>query len=215
MSATGMLDESALHAAEVTMLEEAWHDVSPTPARRLLIAAVQAFAERGYHATTTRDISSRVGMSPAGVYVHYRSKEELLYRITLLGHQHSLSIVRAAVDRHPDATGRLGAVIGDFAAWHALFHTPARVITYEMESLGEAHRAEIMVLKKEIDAVVRDTLELGVEQGEFDVPDVSGTALALLSLTVDVARWYRTSGRRQPSEIGALYADLALRMVRR
>jgi hypothetical protein len=106
-------------------------------------------------------------------------------------------------------------VIGDFAAWHALYHTPARVITYEIDSLSEAHRAEVITLKREIDAVVRKTLELGISNGEFDVPDVSGTALALLSLTVDVARWYRTSGRRQPSEIGALYADLAVRMVRR
>lgn len=36
-----------------------WAEVTPDAARRLLIAAVQAFAERGYHATTTRDIASR------------------------------------------------------------------------------------------------------------------------------------------------------------
>jgi hypothetical protein len=37
--------------------------------------------------------------------------------------------------------------------------------------------------------------------------------LALLSLVVDVARWYRPEGPRSPDDIGALYADLALRMV--
>ena len=52
---------------------------------RLLAAAVTAFAERGYHATTTRDIAAAAGMSPAALYVHHASKEELLYEIARRG----------------------------------------------------------------------------------------------------------------------------------
>src|SRR4051794_6434574 len=59
----------------------------PGASRRLLMGAVDAFAERGYHATTTRDIASRAGMSPAALYVHYRSKEELLFQLIRIGHQ--------------------------------------------------------------------------------------------------------------------------------
>ncbi|MEV4411559.1 TetR/AcrR family transcriptional regulator [Catellatospora sp. NPDC049609] len=204
---------AAVDLDEVEMLDRAWQDVTPAPARRLLIAAVQAFAERGYHATTTRDIANRVGMSPAGVYVHYRSKEELLHRICLIGHRHSLVALRAAAARSQDPVTQLRDVVGDFAAWHALFHTPARVISYELNHLEPAHLTEITALRHEMDLVVRATLEHGVKQGVFDVPDIPGTGLALLSLTVDVARWYRSSGRRAPEDIGALYADLAVRMV--
>lgn len=49
--------------------------------------------------------------------------------------------------------------------------------------------------------------------GEFDVPDVHGTTVAVLSLCIDVSRWFTTQGRRTPDEVGALYADLVLRMV--
>ena len=45
---------------------------------RLFEAAADAFAAKGFHATTTRDIASRAGLSPAGVYVHFASKEEIL-----------------------------------------------------------------------------------------------------------------------------------------
>lgn len=214
MNATAAVDDAELDAAEVRLLEQAWQEVQPIPARRLLIAAVQAFGSRGYHATTTRDVSSRVGMSPAGVYVHYRSKEELLYRISLIGHRASLAVVQAAAASVDDPIEQLRAVIGEFTAWHALYHTPARVIQYELEALTEAHRAEIAVLRRGIDTVVRETLEHGIRRGVFAVPDVPGTALALLSLTIDVARWYRSSGRRAPEDIGRLYADLAVRMVR-
>jgi AcrR family transcriptional regulator len=51
-----------------------WGEVTPEAARKLLVAAVEAFAERGYHATTTRDIAGRAGMSPAALYIHYKTK---------------------------------------------------------------------------------------------------------------------------------------------
>jgi AcrR family transcriptional regulator len=44
--------------------------------RKLVIAAIECFAERGYRATTTRDIAKRAQMSPAALYVHFRSKNE-------------------------------------------------------------------------------------------------------------------------------------------
>jgi hypothetical protein len=42
---------------------------------------------------------------------------------------------------------------------------------------------------------------------------VQGTTLAVLSLCIDVARWFNIEGPRTPDEVGALYADLVLRMV--
>src|SRR5258708_316912 len=87
-----------LDAAQAGSLDAAWQEIQPDAARRLLIAAVDAFAARGYHGTTTRDIADRAGLSPAGVYVHYRSKEELLYRIALIGHQHTHRVVADAKD---------------------------------------------------------------------------------------------------------------------
>jgi AcrR family transcriptional regulator len=73
-----------------------WAEVTPDAARRLLVAAVEAFAERGYHATTTRDIAGRAGMSPAALYIHYKTKEELLHRISRIGHEKALEILRTA-----------------------------------------------------------------------------------------------------------------------
>ncbi|MHA6758474.1 TetR/AcrR family transcriptional regulator [Streptacidiphilus sp. PAMC 29251] len=194
-------------------LQEAWREVQPDTARRLLIAAVDAFAARGFHATTTRDIASGAGMSPAGVYVHYRSKEELLHQITLIGHQHTLRLIRAVSATAQEPVGRLHAVMRDLTTWHARHHTTTRVIEYELHSLSAEHHAAVLLLRREIDGLVRRILEDGVRQGVFDVPDVTTTTLALLSLSVDVARWYHTPARLPEDRLGRLYADLALRMV--
>ncbi|WP_336321706.1 TetR/AcrR family transcriptional regulator [Streptomyces lavendofoliae] len=190
-----------------------WDEVTPDAARRLLVAAVEAFAERGYHATTTRDIAGRAGMSPAALYIHYKTKEELLHRISRIGHVKALHILQAAADGPGTAAERLADAVRSFVRWHAGRRTTARVVQYELDSLGDEHRAEIFELRRRSDATVRRIINEGVASGEFDVPDVSGTTLAVLSLCIDVARWFNTEGRRTPDEVGALYADLVLRMV--
>ncbi|MFB8270432.1 MULTISPECIES: TetR/AcrR family transcriptional regulator [unclassified Streptomyces] len=190
-----------------------WAEVTPDAARRLLIAAVQAFAERGYHATTTRDIAGRAGMSPAALYIHYRTKEDLLLRISRIGHEKALEILKDAAAEDGTASERLSEAVRSFVRWHAARHLTARVVQYELDSLGEEHRPEIVALRRESDATVREIINDGVKAGEFDVPDVPGTTLAVLSLCIDVARWFNTEGRRTPDEVGALYADLVLRMV--
>ena len=191
----------------------AWGEVTPDAARRLLIAAVEAFAERGYHATTTRDIAGRAGMSPAALYIHYKTKEELLHRISRIGHEKAVEILRTAAQGEGDAAERLADAVSSFVRWHAGGRTTARVVQYELDSLGPDARAEILALRRQVDAEVRGIVEDGVEAGEFDVLDVQGTTLAVLSLCIDVARWFNVDGPRTPDEVGALYADLVLRMV--
>ncbi|MER5662594.1 TetR/AcrR family transcriptional regulator [Streptomyces mirabilis] len=190
-----------------------WAEVTPDAARRLLVAAVEAFAERGYHATTTRDIAGRAGMSPAALYIHYKTKEELLHRISRIGHDKALDIVRGAAQGGGSAAERLTDAVRSFVRWHAGQHTTARVVQYELEALGPEARAEIVALRRQTDAAVRGIIEDGVAAGDFDVPDVPGTTLAVLSLCIDVARWFNVDGPRTPDEVGALYADLVLRMV--
>ncbi|MEV6737690.1 TetR/AcrR family transcriptional regulator [Streptomyces sp. NPDC051104] len=192
---------------------EPWAEVTPDAARRLLVAAVEAFAERGYHATTTRDIAGRAGMSPAALYIHYKTKEELLHRISRIGHDKALEILRTAARREGSATERLADAVSSFVRWHAGRRTTARVVQYELDALGPDARAEIQALRRQVDAEVRGIVEDGVAAGEFDVLDVKGTTLAILSLCIDVARWFNVNGSRTPEEVGALYADLVLRMV--
>ncbi|MEV1048805.1 TetR/AcrR family transcriptional regulator [Streptomyces sp. NPDC049916] len=203
-----------MSAAEETSGEDApWAEVTPEAARRLLVAAVDAFAERGYHATTTRDIAGRAGMSPAALYIHYKTKEELLHRISTIGHERALNVLEAEAGRDGSAAERLGGAVRSFVRWHAERHTTARVVQYELDALGEEHRAGIVALRRRSDAVVRRIIGEGVRDGEFDVPDVPGTTLAVLSLCIDVARWFNAQGSRTPDEVGELYAGLVLRMV--
>ncbi|MFE3104099.1 TetR/AcrR family transcriptional regulator [Nocardia tengchongensis] len=180
---------------------------------RLLDAAVVAFAERGFHGSTTRDITSIAGLSTAAIYVHHRSKEELLYQVSRTGHINTLARFQAALAASDDPVEQLVTVMREFAIDHARGHTGARVINYELAALSPEHQHEIKEIRRVIDTEMRQLIERGVAAGVFDNPNPRMAAVALLSLGIDLARWYRDEGPLSPEEIGDYYVDLALRIV--
>lgn len=196
------------------LIEESGDPTTATVAR-LMGAAADAFAEKGFHATTTRDIASRAGLSPAGVYVHFTSKEDLLFELSRRGHQTARDELVAAARAAQTPTDAFRSLVGGFSAWHAEHHQLGRIVQYEFRNLSPEHRDTVLELRREIDKVVRGVLQDGVDSGEFEVEDIPGTALALLSLAVDVARWYSPEIRRTPEEIGRTNGDLAVRLVTR
>jgi AcrR family transcriptional regulator len=183
-------------------------------AHRLMDAAVDAFADNGFHATTTRDIAARANMSPAGVYIHFASKQDLLFQLCRRGHVLALEVVTTARQGAPTPPTQLVAIVSGFARWHAEQFRTARIVQYEFLHLTPEHRDEILDLRRQIDSVVRSVLQAGVSSGDFNVPDLGMATVALQSLAIDVARWYEPGIRRTPEAIGTAYGDLALRLVR-
>jgi AcrR family transcriptional regulator len=190
-----------------------WTLVQPESSRRLLTAAIDAFAENGYHATTTRDIANRAGMSPAALYVHYPSKASLLGRISRVGHEAALALVQQSIADGADPLARLRTVMSRFVVWHAEHHRVARIVQYELGSLPAGDREVALRQRREIESLVVTQIMAGVAQGMMRVDEPRRVARAILSLGVDVARWYDPAGHDPPAAIGRLYADLAARML--
>ncbi len=188
-------------------------DRSATTRERLLDAAVEAFATSGFAGTTTRDIASRAGMSPAAVYVHHATKEDLLFEISRRGHRSALEIIERAASSADDPVERIRAMTAEFSRWHAVNSRVGRIVQYEFDALTPEHRAEIADYRRGIERCVHEALDAGVAAGVMSVADVKGTARALLSLSIDLVRWYLPEGPTTPDELAELHGGLAVRIV--
>ncbi|WP_456695353.1 TetR/AcrR family transcriptional regulator [Aeromicrobium sp. P5_D10] len=180
---------------------------------RLAQAAIESFATKGFHATTTRSITDRAGVSASAMYVHYTSKEDLLYAISLAGHTGALELVRTRVNSSSSPTEQLTAVIQGLAMWHAERSTRARIVNYELAALTPPHLAEISEIRRQIEQELRSIVAAGIDSSEFPGQNPGITGLALLSLCVDISRWYRPDGDWSPAEVADHYSVLALRLV--
>lgn len=195
------------------MSEDAFAEL-PDTARRIVRGAVEAFADRGFHATTTRDIAGRAGLSPAGLYVHYPSKQAVLGQVSRIGHERALALVALCLadDERPSAL-RVGDVVREFVIWHAVHHLTARVVQSELAALDADDRTAVTALRRQTAGLVEDEVRRGVGRGEFTADDLHAVTRAILSLCIDVSRWYDPAGRESPSEVADLYATLVLRML--
>lgn len=203
--------------AASTLADDAFAVLPQTP-RRIVVAAVTAFAEKGFHATTTRDIAQGAGLSPAGLYVHYPSKAAVLAQVSLVGHQATLDLVQAALDESAGtgpalATERLRRVVETFTSWHARHHLVARVVQYELSALPPADRAAVAGLRRRIEGLVEAEVRRGIAGGELAVAEPHAATRAVLSLCIDVARWFDPAGRESPDDVARLYGTLVLRML--
>ncbi|MBJ8345467.1 TetR family transcriptional regulator [Antrihabitans sp. YC2-6] len=186
---------------------------SSKAAARIRAAAIEAFAENGYGGTTTRDIAARLGLSAAAMYPHYRSKEELLFVIAYEGHQLTLEWLRDVDDPSESPADRLRAVVGELARIHATHHARSRVVEYELTGLSPEHLRKVARLRRDVIRVVRTIVDAGIADGSFTVPDAEGVTLAILSLCVDICRWFPGGSYKKPESVAKLYPELAIRLV--
>ncbi|MGB3501209.1 MAG: TetR/AcrR family transcriptional regulator [Mesorhizobium sp.] len=182
----------------------------PGPRRALAQAATVEFGRRGYHATTTRHIAEHAGMSPAGLYVHYPSKAELLFTISRIGHEAVLNDCQAAVENMTAPGDRLNAFVKTFTAWHAVNHNLARVLQYELRALDPEHYKTIAAIRQRTEAFAATVFTpLVSDQSKLHIH-----TLAILSLGIDVARWYTPGHSPEPDTLGDAYAELVRGLLR-
>src|SRR5579875_2399496 len=87
---------------------------------RIMAVALQLIAERGFAATSTREIAERLGLTKAALYYHFRTKDELLAAIVgpALAELEAL-VTRAEADEGPSARRDLVVGYVDLVARHA------------------------------------------------------------------------------------------------
>lgn len=182
--------------------------------RRLLLASLDTFAELGYHGTATRDIARRAQVSAGGLYSHFESKQALLVRISRAAHTESLKQMRAARAEGGTSTECLGRIVRTHVRFHADYNTTCRVANYELHSLEAQYRAEMRGLRHDMEEVVAEVLDEGARSGEFVVKDRQLVTMFILSLAIDVSRWFRPGHRLTPEALGLQYEELVLQAIK-
>lgn len=191
--------------------------VAPAPSRRRRIEDVAStlFRERGYAATSIRDIARALDIQGASVYAHVTSKEEVLWAIVERCAARFEAAAEAAVaaTAHRPVADRLAALVRAHVAVVTGDIGEASVFVHEWRSLGDERRAQISDRRDAYERRFRTAIEDGMATGEFAFTDPAVTATFVLSALNGLAAWYRPDGRLSPDRIADHFADLALRAV--
>lgn len=156
----------------------------------LLDAAAAHFAERGYHATTMRDIAQEAGVTPGAVYFHVPTKQALLLAVYAEGVDRIIGRFEKALEGQRDPNIRLRRAI--MAHLEAILDASAyaRVIVRVLpEDIPEATN-ELKLQRERYESRLRSLL------AEVDLPAGRDPKLARLMLIGALnwtPVWYRES----------------------
>jgi AcrR family transcriptional regulator len=126
---------------------------------RVLHHAAKIFWEKGYEGASMRDLSRACGMSLAGLYHYFESKEELLYLIQKHAFQTIIEKARERLKQSNDPEERLRLFIENHLEYFLANKEAMKVLTHEDETLKNGRGAEIRAIKREYYRICFELLE--------------------------------------------------------
>jgi TetR/AcrR family transcriptional regulator, fatty acid metabolism regulator protein len=141
----------------------------------ILRAAEELLLEKGYHETSMEEIAARVGISKGTVYLHFASKEDLVFALLQRGLRAFLSALDETLDLPLPPREKLEALLQRaYAGMSSRFHSPLSGIASVIFRSPEFHtymadkRQNIMALWEEPMRRVAAVVKEGQEASEFD-----------------------------------------------
>ena len=176
----------------------------------IMRGAAAAFRDRGYAATSVRDIARLSGMAPGNLYYYFRNKEDILYFCQDYSLDVLLRQARRVRRRRVGPEDKIRELIHcQVLCMLDELHGSAGHI--EFHAITAQRLRRIITKRDEYERMVRSVVEQGVRAGRFVRADPKLVTLAILGAVNWTARWYRSGGEREPEEIARAFADYLVR----
>jgi TetR/AcrR family transcriptional regulator, cholesterol catabolism regulator len=172
--------------------------------------AAQIFRDRGYDATSVSDIARALGMTKAGLYHYFESKEALLFEILTYGLDRVRDEVLVPARAVADPEERLRQIV----VRHACIATHGRgAVTHlndEIRALPAAGRKQLEERMRLYFDLIRDTLFELKAAGRLRAVDPTVATFSVLGMILWLPRWFRQNGRLTQEQCAADMASMVL-----
>ncbi len=182
----------------------------PASARgKLLRAAVELFRREGYERTTVRDLAAAIGIQSGSIFHHFRSKPEILHAVVEECIRITTARLKAAAALHEQPADQLRALIrSELEAINGRSADALSVTVFEWRCLPEASQQELLVWRREYDAVWMDVLRR--TRPELPADEIFVIRRLLMGAISWTHTWYNREGRLDLDELAIRIWNLAV-----
>ena len=185
--------------------------VTPAVKDRILAAAVDLFAEKGFDATSVQEVVDRAQVTKGAMYHYFRSKDDLLYEIYHgLISQQLADLDRILAAGYPPAHA-LRAIIVDLVETTTSRLAQTAVFAREMHKLAGDRMAALRADRRRYHEAVRELVAAAQRSGEFATAASAETVtLVIFGVVNQLPQWYRPDGPLSPRALGEEVAAFVL-----
>lgn len=182
--------------------------LEPNRRAELLRAAAKLFVEKGFDATTTRDIAEAVGMRSGSPFYHFRSKQELLKAAMIEGLDEGNTRLAQAIAGMTDPEQRLRVLVRTHLGTLLEGDCRSPLLVSEARALDDKARTEIAAAFDRYQVPWQETLDALQQAGKLAsaAPPVRLLLFGMLNWS---SHWYRPDGTLSVDEL----ADAAVAML--
>lgn len=176
-------------------------------------AAVKLFYERGYKATSLKDIADVLQMRAPSLYNHIESKQKLLQDIMFDGIDSLIEDFDQAVAGSDDVIEQIQLAAEALCRHNIRRRTQAYVNTYEIPSLEEPARSHLVKRRQAYVKRWATLVEKAVGEGRSVADEPMLVTFNIIDMGSGISRWYRPGGRWSEVTLVPHFGQLVLRML--
>jgi AcrR family transcriptional regulator len=190
--------------------KEVTHKVVGDRREQILDAAEKLFSERGFMATSMRDLADSLNIKAGSLYSHISSKEELLWELVHRLATRLCDIAEQAANSSDTAKERTRRFMRDHLRVVAENPEVAAILLAEWRRIEREARIDILALRSAHEDSLRQILEDGVASGEFSSRETKWARLLILSGLNWAVQWFDPEGEATADEVADHYAGIIL-----
>lgn len=135
---------------------------------RAIEEATRLFVEHGYHGISMREIAEQVGVSKAGLYYHFRDKEDLFLAILTANIEQIEAIVGQARAQETTTRGRIARILAEIGARAPEQRAIIRLASQELGQISpQARQTFVQLYHQKFTGQIEAVLAEGIGLGEL------------------------------------------------
>jgi AcrR family transcriptional regulator len=181
--------------------------------QHILRTASQVFALHGFEGTSMRDISRATGVSLAGLYYYFESKQHLLYLIQSTTFTFVLESLRSRLHSVHESAQRLRLLVLNHIEYFLSHPNEMKVLSHEEDALGDPYRDKVQGIKRRYYALAREIFDSIAAEGLAPGIHPRVAVLSLFGMMNWTYKWYKPGVDPDATELTAAIVGLFLHGV--
>ncbi len=175
---------------------------------QIFAAGARLFALKGYERTSLQEVADALGVTKPALYYYYRSKEELLFEITGFVMDRVAADLEAVVRSGRPPVDQLQDLIRRYVRFFAAHPDELTIMSTQVDSLSEPHRAEILDRQRAYLHTVRGIVEQILAGRPGRPLDPTAVAFGVLGAMNWIFKWYDPRGAVTPEALADDFMEL-------
>jgi AcrR family transcriptional regulator len=182
---------------------------------QIILVAARLFKQKGYEASSMRDIANELNIEAASLYHHIKSKEEILELICFGMAQKFLSSISEVNDIYFNAEEKLRKAILHHVEIITEDIDKSAVFLREWRSLPSKSLVDFRELRDHYENEFTTIIVNGIQEDVFENIDKKFAVLSILSSVNWINEWYHPDGKMKANEISQKISDFVLGGLRK